>query len=190
LHRALDGEPGDVLGHSRGGYIARQVARRYPALLRSLILADPAGDLDDSLQTGPRPVGIDSGMIRGCVAKLRERDVDGALQLFVDTVHGTGTWAGSPRKFKDGARDNAYTLLGQIHDRREPFSTAMLGAVDTPTLLLGGELSPQPFPAILDALEAHLPRARRVTVTGASHGMNLERPEAFNEAVRTFLETA
>jgi len=187
---ALDTGPVHLLGHSRGGYVALQVARRYPQRLRTLILADPAGDLDTTIRppnADPDAARVDPALLTDCVALLRRGDVDAALQHFVDAVHGPGTWAASGEKFRDGARDNAHTLLGQIHERREPFTAGMLAALDVPTLLIGGELSPQPFPVLLEALERHLPDARRVIIEGATHGMNLERPEAFNDAVRAFL---
>lgn len=187
---ALDAGPVHLLGHSRGGYVALQVARRHPGRVRKLILADPAGDLDEGIRppgVDPDAGRIDPALLTDCVSLLRRGDVDGALQHFVDTVHGPGTWAASGEKFRDGARDNAYTLLGQIHDRREPLTADMLARLRMPTLLIGGERSPQPFPALLDALEHHLPDTRRVTIGDATHGMNLERPEAFNDAVRQFL---
>ncbi|MBA1145725.1 alpha/beta hydrolase [Ectothiorhodospiraceae bacterium WFHF3C12] len=186
--RQLDAGPVHLLGHSRGGYIAAQVARRHPTLVSSLILADPGGDLDPSLLIGDEPVGIDHGMLETCVAHLRDNRVDEALAHFVDTVHGPGAWAANPEKFKQGARDNAHTLLGQVREVREPFSAAMLAGIMAPTLLIGGADSPAPFPRILDALEANIPRARRVTIRDASHGMNLEQPARFNEAVRHFLD--
>jgi pimeloyl-ACP methyl ester carboxylesterase len=44
---ALGLGPVDLLGHSRGGYIAFRVAERRPELLRRLALAEPAGVLGE-----------------------------------------------------------------------------------------------------------------------------------------------
>ena len=45
----LDAGPVDLMGHSRGGHIAFRVAEQRPDLLRKLILAEPGGELDVSL---------------------------------------------------------------------------------------------------------------------------------------------
>ena len=50
---ALGAGPVDLLGHSRGGHIAMRVAERHPTLLRALILAEPGGELDESLGCKP-----------------------------------------------------------------------------------------------------------------------------------------
>ncbi|SPU49338.1 hydrolase [Bordetella trematum] len=112
-------------------------------------------------------------------------DTDGGLALFIDTVTGPDTWRRMVPWFKDMVRDNATTLLGQA---REP--TAPLGDVRTltlPVLLIGGALSPAPYPAMLDWLQTQLPQAHRVDIAGSSHGMNLGNPRAFNNAIADFL---
>ena len=66
-------------------------------------------------------------------------------------------------------------------------SRAELASMKTPILLVGGALTPAPFPALLDLLQAHLPDARRITIPAARHAMNLAAPRVFNEAVLAFL---
>ena len=56
-----------------------------------------------------------------------------------------------------------------------------------PVLLIGGALSPAPYPAVLDALAQWLPQAQRLDIVGSSHGMNLGNPRAFNGAIQEFL---
>jgi len=55
----LDAQPVDLMGHSRGGHISFRVAQRRPDLLRKLILAEPGGELDATLdpdfKPGPSP---------------------------------------------------------------------------------------------------------------------------------------
>ena len=56
----LDARPVDLMGHSRGGHISFRVAQRRPDLLRRLILAEPGGELDATLDPdftgGPSPL--------------------------------------------------------------------------------------------------------------------------------------
>ena len=56
-----------------------------------------------------------------------------------------------------------------------------------PTLLLDGELSPKMFHLINDMLEHCLPSVERATIPAASHRMEVENPQAFNEKVLAFI---
>src|SRR5216684_1113693 len=51
----LDTKPVDLMGHSRGGHISFRVAQRRPDLLRKLILAEPGGELDPTLDPSAKP---------------------------------------------------------------------------------------------------------------------------------------
>ena len=54
----LNAGPIDLMGHSRGGHIAFRVAQLRPDLLRKLVLAEPGGELDATLDpaaSGPTP---------------------------------------------------------------------------------------------------------------------------------------
>lgn len=52
---AFDTKPVDLMGHSRGGHICFRAAQRRPDLLRRLILAEPGGELDESLDPDFKP---------------------------------------------------------------------------------------------------------------------------------------
>lgn len=174
------GQAAHVVGHSRGGRVAFELARAHAGHVRALVLTDPGlplAEMDD-----------ERGDFRQrALAAIRGGDVDGGLGLFIDTVSGAGTWQRMVPWFKDMARDNAGTLLGQAREAPYHLTEDTARQMDKRTLLVGGALSPQPYPAILDALARWLPQARRVDITGSSHGMNLGNPRAFNEALRGFL---
>ena len=51
----LDTEPVDLMGHSRGGHISFRVAQQRPDLLRRLVLAEPGGELDATLDPAAKP---------------------------------------------------------------------------------------------------------------------------------------
>ena len=59
--------------------------------------------------------------------------------------------------------------------------------VRCPVLLIDGEKSPDIFRRTANALQTWLPDARRETVGGASHGMNVSNAGAFNRIVRAFV---
>ena len=51
----LDAGPVDLMGHSRGGHISFRAAQRRPDLLRKLVLVEPGGDVDASLDLAAKP---------------------------------------------------------------------------------------------------------------------------------------
>src|SRR5689334_25023297 len=51
----VEPRPVDLMGHSRGGHICFRVAQRRPDLLRKLILAEPGGELDGTLDPNFKP---------------------------------------------------------------------------------------------------------------------------------------
>lgn len=180
LIHALDAGPVHVLGHSRGARVACELALRHPRYVRTLALADPG-----MLTPGHAPDHDD--FRHAAAAKIRAGQTDAGLSLFIDAVSGAGTWQRMVPWFKEMARANAATVPAQLEEPTPAPNAMELRDIDKPTLLLGGALSPAPFPATLDALQTLWPHARRVTIEHASHGMNLAHPRAFNASVADFL---
>src|SRR3546814_16346944 len=89
--------------------------------------------------------------------------------------------------FKDMVRDNASTLGGQATEHLPPVARGQVERLALPTLLIGGALSPAPYPAVLDLLAEWLPAARKEVIAGSSHGMNLGNHRAFTAANEDFL---
>ena len=82
--------------------------------------------------------------------------------------------------------DNVQELKGETSSRDlfPPTKCEDVQKVKAPTLLLDGELSPKMFHLINDMLEHCLPNA---TIPAASHQMEVENPQAFNETVLAFI---
>jgi pimeloyl-ACP methyl ester carboxylesterase len=186
---ALGAGPVRLVGHSRGGYVAFRVARRFPDRVRALVLAEPGGDLDASLRPAPAPTDAPAAPISfgGAAERIRAGDTDGGLAMFVGALGGPGAWEGLSERSRQAMRDNAGTLLGQLRERRPPFTRGDVEAIGAPTLLVGADRSPLAYARILGALERSLRDVRRVTIAGASHPMNRGNPAAFNAAVLDFL---
>jgi pimeloyl-ACP methyl ester carboxylesterase len=126
--------------------------------------------------------------LRARAAQLIEAgEVDAGLQLFVDSVSRPGFWAKSTAAFRTMAIDNAHTLAPQFRDPLPAYVRDDAAGVHCPVLLIDGEKSPDMFHRVVAALDTWLPDARRATVRGASHGMNLARPAAFNRYVDEFI---
>jgi pimeloyl-ACP methyl ester carboxylesterase len=182
--------PAHVVGHSRGGHIAFRIAQNYPDRVRKLVLSEPGGALDPALSPHAEEVSkhFQPGAFQTqAVERIRAGDIDGGLQAFVDAVSGPGAWERTPEIGKQFTRDNAMTLLGQVHEAREPFTREAALAIKAPTLLVLGGDSPPMMGQIVEALASAIPNAQRVTIPGATHTMNVIKPAAYNEAVLSFL---
>jgi len=185
----LDAGPVDLMGHSRGGHISFRVAEARPELLRKLILAEPGGDLDATLDASAAP-GAPSALaarIMASAEKVKAGDIEGALQGFFDGIDGEGAWARLPAAAKQQLRDNAFTLIGQIHENRRPYSKAGAQSIKTPTLFIGGAETRGLLPAITRALSAQVPGAQTAMIEGARHWMFEQAPLEFCRIVLQFL---
>ena len=186
----LDPKPVDLMGHSRGGHIAFRVAQQRPDLLRKVVLAEPGGDLDQTLDPSVKPgaPSVLSARTLKSVKMVREGDIDGALQNFVDGIDGEHAWRRLPAAAKQQLRDNIITLLGQVHEARKPYSLADVNAIKTPTLLLGGAETTGSLSTNWRELAKHLAGARTAEIAGGRHWMFEHDPKGFCRVVMEFLE--
>jgi pimeloyl-ACP methyl ester carboxylesterase len=188
---ALDIGPVDLMGHSRGGHVAFRVAQQRPDLIRKLILAEPGGELDASLdpayRPGPSPL---AARIATAAEKISAGDVEGGLAFFFDAIEGRGAWTRLPATPKQQLRDNARTLIGQARDGRPPFSKADAEAITMPTLFIGGARTKGALPQVLNALAAHVPNSKIVMIPNTTHPMFEQAPLRFSEIVLEFLADA
>jgi len=184
----LGAEPVDLMGHSRGGHISFRVAQQRPDLLRRLILAEPGGELDATLdpaaKPGPSPL---AARIATSAEKIAAGDVEGGLAFFFDAIEGPGAWARVPAASKQPLRDNAFTLIGQARDRRLPFSKTDAESILNPTLFIGGANTKGTLPQVLHALAANVPNSKTVMIPNTTHPMFEQAPQKFCEIVLEFL---
>lgn len=181
--------PADLMGHSRGGHIAFRVAQQRPDLLRKVVLAEPGGDLDATLDPNVTP-GVPSALATRTLASVRmvkDGDIDGALQNFVDGIDGEHAWRRLPAAAKQQLRDNIFTLLGQMHEARKPYSLADVLAIKTPTLLIGGAETTGSLASNWRVMARHIADVTTAEIAGARHWMFETNPQEFCRAVTAFL---
>jgi pimeloyl-ACP methyl ester carboxylesterase len=185
----LDAGPVDLMGHSRGGHVSFRVAQRRPDLLRKLILAEPGGELDTTLDPTAEPGAPSPLAARFAAAaeKIAAGDVDGGLAFFMDALEGPGTWQRLPATPKQLLRDNAFTLIGQVRDNRPPFSRSDAEAIRTPALFIGGANTKGALPQVLHALAAHVKGSQTQMIPGTTHPMFEQAPQQYCEIVLRFL---
>ena len=180
LIETLDLGPAHVAGLSWGGTVAQELYRHSPELVATLILVDTYAGWKGSLPEDEVRIRVEG--VRQMLAA--------ADHLFDPTL--PGLFAGDP------PAEFVPLLEAMAADvRPESMRTALLVMAETderdllpriavPTLLIWGELDARSPLNVARQFEKGISDTKLVVISGAGHVSNLERPEAFNGAVREF----
>ena len=187
--RALNAGKVHLVGHSRGGQVVLQMASRHPELLKSLVLADPAPMAAFLGSTPPAIAALERRrtFVSAAMDQLQRGDTDAGLESFVDGVTRPGSWKNLPDANKQGVRDNTWTIKSLLTDANEPLTCEQVMRISVPVLLVSGEMSPDEYRHMQDALQPCLPRNKRTIIPKAGHVMNVVNPQAFNAVLLGFL---
>ncbi|WP_029585324.1 alpha/beta fold hydrolase [Bradyrhizobium sp. URHD0069] len=188
--RALGLSKVRIVAHSAGAHAALFFAAMHPDMIVSLALNEPPAT---GLLTG---VPNTADMLKewgSNQAPAREAfkagDTKAGIPLFVNAVGGPGAYERRSDADKKMNLDNVASSQADATTKRPRpvFTCEMAKAITAPTLLSNGERSPKFFYLIMDQLESCLPNRERIVVAGSSHTVPAENPEAYNQAVLTFL---
>lgn len=186
--RVLDLGPVHLLGHSRGGAVALNVAARHPGVIRTLILEDASG-LEALLPDTPesRAMAVEGQKLHErLAADLATGDRETALRAYVDALTRPGRWDELTPERKSSFFDNVATAIQA--EVRPSLSGEAIAKFQFPILMLTGETSPGRYSQMFRAMQDCLPGVGGPTVIpNAAHGMNRDNPQAFNAAVLGFL---
>jgi esterase len=187
--RALEAGPVHLVGHSRGGTAALYATRLAPALVRSLTFAEGGAGMSAFAPEDPAVRDRRAIAFRAMSDKLSKGDTDGGLEVFMEYVNGPGAWKSAPEGTKQVLRDNAWTLASGEADTATwtLFTCDDAKRLRTPVLLLGGDGSPPNFAATLDKVQTCLSGPERQVIPRSGHAMPRANPNAFNEAVMSFI---
>src|SRR6185437_9862278 len=165
-----------------------RVAQQRGDLLRKVILAEPGGDLDSTLDPAVKPGAPSALAARTLLAvnKVKEGDIETALENFVDGIDGEGAWKRLAAAPKQQLRDNITTLLGQQHEARRPYSLADMHAIKTPTLLIGGADTTGSLSTMWRVMSKHIAGAKTAVIANARHWMFEQGPQGYCKAVTEF----
>jgi 3-oxoadipate enol-lactonase len=172
-----------IAGVSMGGYVALSIVRDTPAVARALILID-SRELPDTDQgrasrfaqiervdrEGTRFL-VDEMLPRMLTRETRERQ-DRRTDLVRQAME-----SASPEGVRAALRAMA----------RRPDTSQALRDFDGPVLIAVGEHDDLTPPADARRMASIARSSSLVEIPGAAHLSNVEQPEAFNAAVRTFL---
>jgi pimeloyl-ACP methyl ester carboxylesterase len=166
-----------VVATAAGGIGALDYAVARPERVRSLVVADSIGGVQDpeylEVQHRLRPPEIQAlpWELRELSAGYRGTDPEG-----------TRRWLEIERASRpEGAH-------GPGQQPRHPMTFARLETLRVPTLVLVGEADLLSPPALMRLLAAHIPDCRFATVPEAGHAAHWEQPEVWNRLVLEFLD--
>lgn len=188
--KALNLPPVHLVGHSYGAFIAFLVARDHPEVIRSLTLGEPP--VWPLLKTTPEGDALLSAAITRSIATseaFKQGNDEEGVRRFVNGVLGDGSYEKIPPPVLKRVMDNVQELKGEAASRDlfPPTTCEDVQKVKAPTLLVDGELSPKVFHLVDDMLERCLLSVERATIPAASHQMEVENPQAFNDTVLAFI---
>jgi pimeloyl-ACP methyl ester carboxylesterase len=182
--------PAWVVGNSFGGSIALRLAGERPALFRGLIVHEPP--LFSLLADDPTWATMlteAEERVSAVVERMASGDHAGAAEQFVETVAlGPGTWAQLPPDFQQTTIENAPTFLDESNDPEQlVFDLEWIKGFSRPSMLTMGDQSPPAFAPVVAKLADVLANVETVTFPGGGHVPHLTHPEAYVDAIKTFI---
>ncbi len=183
LMASLGVGPAVVGGLSMGGYVAFSLLRRHPQLVAALVLADTRAAADT-----PEVVERRNSQQQ----QVSEEGTDQLVETMVGNLLSDDTHANRPdvveraRALMHGC--SAAGVIGALEAmKNRSDSVPLLEAIEVPVLVVVGEQDGPAPPDVAAAMADAIPNARLEVLPGAGHLSNLEAPEAFNQALESFL---
>ncbi|TWC68169.1 alpha/beta fold hydrolase [Herbaspirillum sp. SJZ099] len=181
LLRELDAGPVVWVGLSMGGMAGQELALRHPNLVRALVLANTTSAYPDAAR--------DAWQQR--IATVREQGIeaiaDAVMGRYFHDAFRAGHAATVARFRERLTSTDALGYIGCCNAVGSVDTTARLGQIKAPTLVIAGELDQGTPIAMAQTLVNGIEGAQLEIISGASHISAVEQPQAFAELVTRFL---
>jgi 3-oxoadipate enol-lactonase len=180
LMDALGIERVHFVGLSMGGMIAQQIGARYPERVHSLSLCDTASEMSMRSVWKER------------LAIVRSEGVAGLMDSTIQRWFTASFIASDPLAIEKVRRmilatgPEGYIACGSAV--RDMAQTTMLLQVKTPTLVLVGRKDPACTVEHATVIHRLIDGSQLVVLEDAAHLANIEQPQAFNQALRAFID--
>jgi 3-oxoadipate enol-lactonase len=182
---AAGAERATIVGLSMGGYVALALWRRAPERVGALVLADTRAGAD-APDTRERRRELMALALEQGVAAVVDRQLVGLLGKTTRDRH--GEIESAVRTI--GTRATAEGITGALEALlARPDSTATLGTISVPTLVIVGDEDVLTPPKEARTMHGAIPRSRLEVITQAGHLSNIEHPAAFNVLLSEFLRS-
>lgn len=173
-----------IVGLSMGGYLIFALYRRYAGRVKALVLADTRAEADTPerktwrFQLAQRvskegPKAVVQEMLPNLLAPVTHQTKPAVVEQVRAII-------------MSAPISGIVGDLMAIEDR--PDSVPLLKSITCPTLVLVGDQDALTSVAENKTIADSIPGAQFQVIPSAGHMSNLEQPEAFNAAVRAFLE--
>ncbi len=182
ITQGLIDAPAHLIGHSLGATIALRFAIDYPDLVSRLTLIEPV--MFAAVQDKDA-IAAYRAEFAPFVRAIEVNDLAKASAIFTTMWGGGDNWANIPSAIQKRITgqirivpETAPAIEDDIHD--------VLGRLDhitCPVDLVEGSESPPIMSAILDGLEARLPRAVRSIIQGGDHMVPIRQPSDVARAI-------
>src|SRR5262252_9878894 len=171
-----------IVGSSHGGEISINFTLDHPEMVEQLVLVGAV--------VGGMPYTkhfLERGDVLG--KPLEKGDIKGAIAAATADKYLTAPGSDAAKKrMADILSANPQDLTHPELELPVKPALARLGEIHIPTLLLVGDADIPDVHAHAGAIEAGIPRARRVVINDVGHLMYLEKPAEFSRIVIEFLE--
>lgn len=172
-------------GLSMGGQIVMELHRAHPDRVQALILADTSPEADTEAGREARYAAAERALREGMGGYADEvldrmiapRNVE-ALPAVADHVL---------RMMRGTSPEGAAAALRGRAER--PDYVGSLARATVPALVIVGDEDDYTPVTVARSLHATVPRSTLTVIEGAAHLPNLERPDAFTDAVERFLDS-
>lgn len=181
LLRELDTGPVVWVGLSMGGMVGQELALRHPTLVRGLVLANTTSGYPEAAQA----------VWEQRIATVRAQGIEAIADAVMGRYFHDAFRAQKPGTVSRFRRRVVSTdpvgYVGCCNAVGKVDTTARLGSIAVPTLVIAGELDQGTPVAMSQALADAIPGARLVVLPEASHLSAIEQPQAFQDAVVGFV---
>ncbi|NGZ03071.1 MAG: alpha/beta hydrolase [Nitrospira sp. WS238] len=173
------------VGLSMGGYILFALYRRYADRVQALVLANTRAQADT----------VEGKEGRFKMAQTAYKNGPSAIaDIMIPKLLSPATIQTKPelvRRVRAMIEGNQISgITGDLMAMAErPDSVSLLNQITCPTHIIGGELDFPTPPSDAKLMADRIPGARMTIISEAGHLSNLEQPDQFNEAIRTFVST-
>jgi 3-oxoadipate enol-lactonase len=168
------------IGLSMGGMIGQQIGARYPDRVYSLSLCDTASEMP------PR------SMWEERLAIARSQGIPGLLEGTIQRWFTGAFIARAPEVIERVRRMISLTgaegYIACASAVRDLAQTTLLLQVKAPTLILVGRQDPACTVEQATVIHRMIDGSQMVVLENAAHLANIEQPEAFNRALRSFID--